>query len=333
MAELIREAMFYEKLEGKRVVCQLCPQYCVLSDRATGICRARVNDGGTLVAKNYGQYLGLALDPIEKKPLYHYRPGSKILSLGANSCNLKCSFCQNYQISQFEAFTYSITPEKLYLELGKINLSEKQIAFTYTEPLTWYEFIYDFASIYRDVDVVLISNGFINEEPLKKLLPYVAAFNIDLKSFNDNFYQQQCKGRIEPVKNSIRLVYESGVHLEVTLLLIPGLNDDPNELDFLAKFLSSISDQIPLHISAYHPDYQLNVPATTEEGVQKAIDIAKRHLKYVYGGNLPKESLRTTYCPSCSRELITRSYFGVRSYVEAKASCPKCKDKIYGRFI
>ncbi|MCB5259437.1 MAG: AmmeMemoRadiSam system radical SAM enzyme [Candidatus Cloacimonetes bacterium] len=329
MSTIMREAMFYKNLNKETVQCELCPHYCVIHSGEQGKCRSRENIEGKLYANNYAQSIGISIDPIEKKPLYHFRPGSRILSLGPNSCNLNCKFCQNYSISQLLSPTISISIDDLYQTVcSKCKI--KQIAFTYTEPLTWYEYIIDFAEKYPDVDVVLISNAYINPEPLKRIIPYIKAINIDLKSFTNEFYQDLCSGSIDPVKKSIEMCVAANIHTEITLLLIPSLNNNSKELELYCQYLAEINKEMPLHISAYHPDYLIDTPPTSIDDVASAIAIAKNKLDYVYGGNLPIDDYASTKCPNCGKEIIERRMHWCRSTVEADALCPHCKHKIYG---
>lgn len=327
-----REAMHYRKLPNGKLMCELCPHYCVLGENQSGICRSRKNMNGKLWATNYGRSIGLAVDPIEKKPLYHFHPGSMIVSLGPNSCNLKCDFCQNYQSSQFEIVTHAIEPAMLYDQICKLSESPKQVAFTYTEPFTWYEFIYDFAEAYPDVQIVLISNGFINDSPLREILPKISAMNIDLKAFSDSFYADFCGGRIDYVKKAIKTVFEAGVHLEVTLLLIPGRNDDDEDVRGLARFIASISKEIPLHISAYRPAYLSSIPATKVEDVIRTVDIAKESLNWVYGGNLPAMMMANSVCVECGSLLIDRKLGYTKNYLAQPGVCKNCGFEVYGVF-
>ena len=332
MPEMMREAMYYQKASGKSLVCRLCPRYCMIQESEQGFCRSRANIDGTLYATNYAKVAALAMDPIEKKPLYHYHPGSKILSLGPNTCNLNCSFCQNYQISQFEAPTQELSPVALYDLLKKHSGDHLQVAFTYTEPLTWYEYILDFASSYPEVNIVMISNGYLSAEAFKNLLPHVGAFNIDLKAMQDSFYQDECGGRLKPVLQNIRSCVEAKVHLELCFLLIPGLNDAKADILRMADFIAELNPEIPLHISAYHPDFKMQKVATGLEDIKRAIDLVRDKLCNVYGGNLPTEDYMQSFCPNCKAQIIHRSWQGSSSDVGKEARCPHCGASIYGVF-
>ena len=296
----MREALYYQVIkphEDKQTLsdvlqCLLCPRACILHENQNGYCRGKKATGGKLYALNYAEAVSLAIDPIEKKPLYHYHPGTQILSLGPNSCNLSCSYCQNWQISQQECATREVS----IVELASLTrgMKPKQVAFTYSEPLMWYEYIWDFAQYAPDVDIVLVTNAFINETPWMQMMQKVKAVNIDLKAYREEFYKEQCGGDLDTIKRNIRIAYESGVHVELTNLLIPGLNNSSREVDEMASFIASIDERIPLHISAYHPQYKLQIRASLPQEIEAACDIAATHLKHVYAGNcnVPKYSQR-----------------------------------------
>lgn len=295
-------ARYYEKLDDNRIRCLLCPHQCDIRPGHTGICGVRRNPGGTLMAESYGQITSLALDPIEKKPLARFHPGSFILSAGSYGCNFRCPFCQNHTISMnrmqndrqdtcragWPRSVY-ISPEDLVekaLELvpeGNIG-----IAYTYNEPLIAYEYVYDCSRLAHEKGLknVVVSNGYISMEPLQEILPFIDAFNIDLKSFKDEFYTKICAGMPEPVKNTIKLAAAS-CHVEVTTLIIPGLNDSEAEMEELSAWLSSISPDIPLHLTRFFPNYKMqDRPPTPPDTIYSLVRIAREHLKYVYTGNL-----------------------------------------------
>ncbi|MEN6445785.1 MAG: AmmeMemoRadiSam system radical SAM enzyme [Candidatus Cloacimonas sp.] len=279
----MREAMFYLK-EGDKIKCQLCPRECLLSEGQKGFCRSREVINGALIATSYGKTIALSLDPIEKKPLYHFHPGSMIVSLGPNACNLTCKFCQNWEISQQDCFTRFLSIEELIAVINDQPI--KQVAFTYTEPLMWYEYILDFAAQAPEIDVVLVTNAYLNKKPWQNILKVTKAVNIDIKSYRDKFYRDICGGKLEVILANIITAKEMDVHIELTNLLIPGYNDSEEELTDLAKFIASVDLNIPLHISAYRPCYKMNVRPTTSEEVENACEIASRYLKYVYAGNV-----------------------------------------------
>lgn len=326
------EAMYYKKLETGEVVCLLCPHKCWLKEGQRGVCRGRTNIQGRLVVTNYGKSVALGLDPIEKKPLYHYFPGTQIVSLGSNSCNLACSFCQNYRISQADAPTETISSKALRALIQKYSPQDLQVAFTYSEPLTWYEYIRDFALKYPEIRIILVSNGFINPEPFAELLPYISALNIDLKAIDNEFYTRHCRGSLQPVLESILQAHAAKKHLEITLLLIEGLNDAAKDIAALAGFIAGLNPDIPLHISAYHPAYKLKVPATPQAAIETAIAIAKKQLNYVYGGNLHTTYYMQSHCPKCGNLLIKRDHDGSKSLLNEANNCSQCGHAIYGIF-
>jgi len=272
------------RLDGEYVVCELCPHFCKLKEGQSGLCRGRMALEGKLYATNYAQTAAIALDPIEKKPLYHFHPGSKIISLGPNSCNLSCSFCQNWQISQTQSSTQTISIQEL--KVLCLNHKPHQVAFTYSEPLMWFEYIHDFSLAAPEIEIVLVTNAYLNAIAFTELLPGIKAMNIDLKSMNDNFYQMLCGAGVEVVKNNLGLAYQAGIHLEITNLLIPGYNDSESEIFSMAEFIASIDKNIPLHVSAYRPEYKMTQRATTREEVEQACTVAATYLNYVYAGNV-----------------------------------------------
>lgn len=283
------EAGYYEKLDGNRVLCRLCPHHCNIRPDHTGICGVRHNREGTLYAMSYGGITSVALDPIEKKPLARFNPGSMILSVGSYGCNFKCTFCQNHSISMCKPETIYISPEDLVQKALKLKPNGNiGIAYTYNEPLISYEYVYDCCVPARENGLknVIVSNGYIEQEPLKELLPFVDAMNIDLKSFGDDFYSKICGGVPEHVRNTIETSSKS-CHVEVTTLIIPGLNDSENEMDSLVSWLASVNPEIPLHLSRFFPTYKMqDRPPTPVETIRSLVRIAKQRLKYVYTGNI-----------------------------------------------
>ncbi len=277
---------------SEAVACELCPHHCRLSEGGTGFCGARGNRGGEVVCLNYGQVTSLALDPIEKKPLYHFHPGSVILSLGSYGCNLRCPFCQNYEISQAgeaQARTRSILPgELLALALQtREQYGSIGVAFTYNEPLVSYEYLRDCAQLLRThgLAVVLVTNGQACAAPLSQLLPLVDAMNVDLKGFSQEFYTW-LQGNLVTTKQTIQMAVAAGVHVEVTTLVIPGRNDSPRAMSDEASWLASLSPDLPLHISRYFPRYHCDIPQTPRHTLAELQHIARRYLHYVYVGNV-----------------------------------------------
>lgn len=271
--------------------CLLCPQDCHIPDGRLGLCRVRLNESGRLYTLNYGRVSSLGLDPIEKKPLFRFHPGSYILSLGTLGCNLACGFCQNWHISQADAPTEALSPEEAAELAARPHhgLMSIGLAYTYSEPSVWAEYILDTAPLARAKGLknVLVTNGYIREEPLKDLLPWVDAANVDLKSFRGDFYRRHCAGRLEPVLETISRLHGAGVHVEVTTLLIPGENDGEAELRELVDWLAALDPGIPLHLSRYHPAHRFTIPPTPVATIRRACDLARNKLRYVYAGNVP----------------------------------------------
>lgn len=283
----MKHADYYEALDGEAVRCLLCPHNCEIKAGCAGICGVRRNEGGVLYAESNGRVTSLALDPIEKKPLYRFFPGSMILSLGGYGCNFRCGFCQNHEISMKRAEYREMTPEALAaLSLELEENGNIGVAYTYNEPLIAYEFVRDSAVKIRGQNQknVLVTNGFICAEPLNALLPVIDAMNIDLKSFSPDFYKQ-IGGSLEPVKKTIETAAKA-CHVEVTTLVIPGKNDSPEEIESLASWLSGVSPEIPLHLSRFFPRYKMTELAHTPLETMLALEkISKKHLKYVFLGN------------------------------------------------
>ncbi|MFN2363303.1 MAG: AmmeMemoRadiSam system radical SAM enzyme [Halarsenatibacteraceae bacterium] len=317
-------------METKKVQCNICPHNCNLQEGQAGICMARENRAGEIVPLNYGEVASMSVDPIEKKPLFHFKPGSQILSIGTWGCNMQCGFCQNWQLSQQKVPTRHYEPEEILDEIRERGLSS--LAFTYSEPIIWYEYVYDTALLMKEnnIDTVMVSNGFINQEPLLELLPYIDGFNIDLKAIDDDFYRQECNGRLEPVKNTIRKIAESEAHLEITNLVIRDKNDSIQKLEELIEFISSVDKEIPLHLSRYYPAYKYELEATDIDLLKRAYDLASEKLDYVYLGNIREMNYRNTVCPDCGRTIISRDY-RIKLNID-KDKCKYCQHKIKGYF-
>jgi pyruvate formate lyase activating enzyme len=330
MDAIRREAAYYEKRKEGLTRCGLCPQACGISEGSTGICRTRTTSGTRLELLNYGEYTSLGMDPIEKKPLYHFYPGWDILSIGGRGCNLTCDFCQNCEISQGDAPTRQIEPEQLAAEVENYRGRSIGIAFTYNEPFIWFEFIRDTAPLVKKngQKIVLVTNGFVNPEPLRELLPYIDAMNVDLKSFDDEFYRKYCGGSVAPVKDTISAAAAAGVWIEVTLLLIPSLNDNPDMLRAQAEWIASISKNIPFHISRYHPCHKLDLPPTPLNTLKRAWEIASEHLNYAYLGNVGEPEFGRTSCPGCGNLLIERLGYNTRTPGLEGEKCANCGAEI-----
>lgn len=292
MSDAARPAMFYAQTEKGGVRCALCPHNCNIPENKAGICGVRKNMGEALWAAGYGRFSALALDPIEKKPLYRFHPGKRILSVGGFGCNLRCPFCQNCDISigyenALRGAEYG-SPEQI-AALARETVSDGNIgvAYTYNEPLIGIEFVYDCARLVREAGLynILVTNGYVKREPLETLLPWIDAMNIDLKGFTDNFYKK-LRGSLEPVRETIEASHKR-CHMEITTLIIPGENDSAEEIESLARWIASLNPEIPLHLTRFFPRYQYSdKPATPQETVYRLSEIARKHLTNVFLGNI-----------------------------------------------
>jgi pyruvate formate lyase activating enzyme len=322
------QARYYHLLTNGKIQCDLCPQACQIPVNQAGFCHVRQRREDELLAANYGLVAALALDPIEKKPLYHFYPGRPILSVGTIGCNLACEYCQNWRISREQAAaTRSVSPEELCALAEQASREEGSIglAYTYSEPVVWYEFLLDTMPLIRTAGLrnVLVTNAFLQPEPWRELLKFTDAANIDLKGFDPQFYKRFCQGRLPPVLDNIREAVGQ-IHLELTTLIIPGANDRPEQIEALTKWIAALDPAIPLHLSRYFPNYRLDLPATPVATMEAARQIAGAHLKYVYLGNLGETG--HTYCSGCGRLLIRRE--GYRTQVLTGETCPDCGEKV-----
>lgn len=321
-----RAEFFVRDPDNNQVTCHLCPNRCVVRDEKTGICRVRRNVGGVLYATNYGEVSSYGMDPIEKKPLYHFYPGHQILSLGTVGCNLHCRFCQNWEIAHRDASTVRVTPGEIVESARQQGRHCVGIAYTYSEPLVWYEFVYDTAVLAREAGLknVLVTNGFVEQEPLEKLLPYIDAMNIDVKAFTDEYYRRLCRGRLDPVRRTVELAVRH-CFVELTTLLVTGENDSPEEIRELVSWIAGLNPEIPLHLPRYFPNYRLDLPATPLESMRRAREIAQDKLYHVYLGNVWDAEGGDTYCPQCRREVIGRSGYVVRAlHLQPGNRCKHC---------
>ncbi|MEM3054182.1 MAG: AmmeMemoRadiSam system radical SAM enzyme [Candidatus Bathyarchaeia archaeon] len=332
----MKEAMFYEKLENNFVHCFLCSHHCRIAEGKRGICSVRENIGGTLYSLVYGKLIANAVDPIEKKPLFHFLPGSRAYSIATVGCNFRCLNCQNYDISQMPkpqkpVLGEEVSPEEI-VEAAKFYKCES-IAYTYTEPTIFFEYAYETAKLAKKEGIknVFVSNGYISEEALKTIAPYLDANNIDLKSFSDDFYKKVCGARLDPVLDAIRMHKELGIWIEITTLVIPSLNDSEENFRKIAEFIKNLDDNIPWHVTRFYPAYRLlDLPSTPVSVLDKARKIGLEiGLKYVYQGNVPGEG-ENTYCPSCGKLLIQRQGYDVKLYEIRDSKCPSCGSKING---
>jgi pyruvate formate lyase activating enzyme len=328
----MKEASFYTKEQDGSLSCLLCPHNCRIIKDRSGICGARINQNGELMTRNYGIITGASFDPIEKKPLYHFYPGSQILSVGTVGCNLHCPFCQNYTLSRYfddggRSAGTPVDPVELERMLENGSFRQKGIfrgvAFTYSEPMVWFEFVRDAGTLVRNKGGmnVLVTNGFINPEPLAELIPLVSAANVDLKAFTEEHYSQ-LGGKLAPVLSSIEKMKEGGVHIEITTLVVTGLNDTLDEIENIAKWISRLDRKIPYHLSRYFPQYRYEKHATEISFLHEAYDAARAHLDYVYVGNTGVEN--DTVCPSCGNTVVSRTGFSARCVGINEGSCSQC---------
>ena len=333
------EAYLYKHLKEKKVKCNLCNHRCIIKDGKRGICGVRENRDGILESLVYGRLIAKHIDPIEKKPLFHFLPGSISYSIATVGCNFKCLFCQNADISQMASDHNGMiigdccSPKEVVdaAEKGKC----KSIAYTYTEPTVFFEFAFDTAKLAHDrgIQNIFITNGYMSSEALHTISPYLDAANVDLKAFTKSFYKEICGARLEPVKETLKLMKKLGIFVEVTTLLIPGLNDGIEELKKLALFIAgSLGTETPWHVSAFYPTYRLtDRPPTPVESLVMAREIGiKAGLRYVYTGNLPGDNGENTFCYSCGKLLINRLGFSIIKNVLEKGRCPYCGAQIDG---
>jgi pyruvate formate lyase activating enzyme len=319
----MRDALYWEAGEAGKVHCLLCPNDCRIADGKAGICGVRENHGGRLELPHYGAISSIAVDPIEKKPLYHFHPGSRILSVGFVGCSFHCGFCQNWHISQStHANTRYVSP----IDLVDTARREKSfaIAYTYSEPLVHFEYILDTAKLARTAGLknVLVTNGYLNSTPAAELLPFVDAANVDLKAWDAEFYRHETGGKLEEVKRFIREAVGK-IHLEVTTLVIPTKNDDPAQIEGIAGFIAGLDHDIPLHLSGYHPQYKYEVPPTPAATVRRLAEVARKRLSYVYTGNLGAEAADTV-CAACGNVLVRRTGWRVEVTGVKAGACAKC---------
>ncbi len=317
-------AAWWRPLPNGQAACDLCPVGCRLREGQTGPCGTRANRSGRMEPLHYGRIVSAAVDPMEKKPLYHFHPGKPILSVAAPGCNLHCAFCQNWSISQQPAApTRPATPAEV------VALARREgsigIAYTYSEPLVWFEFVRDTARLARAAGLVnvVVTNGYLCPEPLAELLPLLDAANIDLKSMDDRFYRKVCKAQLAPVLAAIGQFHAAGVHVELTNLVIPGHNDGPEQIDALVDFVADLDPGIPLHFSAYHPAWKLDAPPTPRATLERAHGQARRRLAHVYLGNTTGSLGRDTCCAGCGAVVVERTGRGARVRL-TDGGCPDC---------
>ncbi|WP_297058362.1 AmmeMemoRadiSam system radical SAM enzyme [Thermosulfurimonas sp.] len=335
----MREALLYERLEGREVRCHLCNHRCRIPPGKTGLCGVRKNEEGVLYSLVYGQIIARHVDPIEKKPLFHFLPGSLSYSIATVGCNFQCDFCQNFEISQFPRHYGYVTGERISPEevvAEALRSGSRSISYTYTEPTVYFEFALDCARLADEKGLknVFVSNGYMTPEALDTLHPHLHAANIDLKAFREEFYARHCKARLKPVLETLKYLKRLGVWLEVTTLIIPGENDDPGELREIAAFIrDELGPETPWHVTRFYPTYRLLTrPPTPVEILQRAYSLGREAgLKYVYTGNIPGDKGENTYCWSCGRLLIERYGFRIlKNEITPEGRCPECGAVIDG---
>ena len=336
---MIKNAMLWTPQAESRVSCCLCAHRCLISPEKFGICGVRRNDGGKLVTLVYGEVIAAHVDPIEKKPFYHFLPGTTSFSIATVGCNFRCSFCQNWEISQASMKSgdgvggFKLMPTDVVREA--VDRGCRSISYTYTEPTIFFEYAYDTAKLVREKGLRnnFVTNGYMTAEALETIRPYLDAANVDLKAFKDETYKRVCKARLEPVLDSIRLMKRLGIWIEVTTLVVPGLNDGDEELAAIARFLAGVDPDIPWHISRFHPDYKYTeVPATPVRTLERAFDLGKREgLRFIYVGNVAGLS-EDTLCPSCGKVLIRRRGFNADENLMNGVNCPFCGASVPGVF-
>lgn len=331
----MKKALYYKMLENGIVKCQLCPHYCLINDNEHGLCNVRINRKGDLYSEFFEKVTAVGLDPIEKKPLYHFYPGTKILSVGSLGCNMKCLFCQNYRISQ-------VTPENseqtssfsvnAIIRLATQKAENIGIAFTYNEPGTFYEYMINVAMLAQPIGLktVMVTNGYINREPLEEIIPFIDAFNVDLKAFSESFYKSLTNSRLAPVKKTISRIALANKHLEITNLVIPGMNDNYAEFEEMARWIAGeTGERTVFHISRYFPNYQIKIESTPINILLDLYEIAKKHLKYVYLGNVFDIARDTTYCDKCNSTLIVREPGKTTiTGLDKQGNCTKCGNHV-----
>jgi pyruvate formate lyase activating enzyme len=331
-----REASWYKKLEEGRVECELCPQACTVADMERGMCGVRENRGGTYYTLVHSRACAVHVDPIEKKPFFHVMPGEKAFSFSTAGCNVECKFCQNWELSQFrpeQVQAYDLPPKTL-VKVAKQN-GARLTAATYGEPVVFWEYVRDaaVAASAAGLKPTVVSNGFIQEKALGEVLPLLSAIKVDLKSFRDEFYRQQVRGRLDPVLKSLQIIREAGVWLEIVVLLVPTLNDSPAELRDLTRWVKTkLGSEVPVHFTRFHPTYRLtDLPPTPVATLERAWKIGREAgLDYVYLGNVPGHPGENTVCPGCGEILIRRVGFRVIKNNLDNGACPDCHREIPG---
>lgn len=334
----MQEALFYRQMGNFKVQCLLCPHNCVIEPGHYGLCHTRMNQKGSLYTSNYGFLSAVSSDPIEKKPLYHFHPGSSILSIGSYGCNLRCDFCQNCDISQIDDYTFDRQAFTEAADLANKAIQHRNnigLAYTYNEPSVYFEYMIRCAGIIREANMcnVMVTNGYINKSPLDDLLGCMDAFNVDLKSFRNTFYRDRSGASLKPVLNTISRIAGSASHLELTFLIIPDHNDNEGEWKQMLQWISDhCSRDTVLHVSRYFPRFKMQKPPTPLTTISRFLDMARDQLDFVYPGNTPQLE-NHSYCPACGMLLIERyAYTSTIRGLNSDGTCWQCKRKIYGVF-
>jgi pyruvate formate lyase activating enzyme len=329
-----KEAMLWEARGDNKVRCSLCAHRCIIRDQKRGICGVRENRAGTLYTLNYALTSSVAPDPIEKKPLFHFHPGTTVFSLGTVGCNFRCRHCQNYSISQCpieDAPFLQEYPPETAVELAKDH-GCAGIAWTYNEPTIWFEYTYDSAQLAKreGLYTVYVTNGYMTGEALETISPYLDAMNIDVKGFTEGFYKEMTSAKLAPVLETVERAVEEGIHVEVTYLVIPTKNDDEDEIRRFVDWVEGVSPEIPVHFTRFHPDYLMrDLPPTPVKTLEMAREIGIKKLSYVYTGNVPGDPGENTYCPDCGAEIVKRWGFVVEKVeLTPDLKCPECNREI-----
>jgi len=334
--EELVEVMFYQSLDGDRVECQVCPRKCRIADQERGFCGNKENRGGRYYTLVHSRACAVQVDPIEKKPFFHFLPGSFSLSIAAAGCNIECQFCQNWQIAQFrpEQVRSAFLPPEEVVRRAK-ETSCQSIAYTYSEPVSFYEYMFDTAVVGQKEGVrsVVVTNGYINEEPLRRLCDHVAAVKVDLKAFTERFYKEICRGELKPVKETLIRLKRWKTWTEIVVLIVPGQNDKPAEIREMAKWIrEELSPDVPLHFTRFHPAYKMqDLPPTPVATLERCAAIGKEEgLNFVYIGNVPGHRDENTLCPACNQVVISRKGFGILNKNLREARCGFCGFQIPG---
>ncbi|MBU0971826.1 MAG: AmmeMemoRadiSam system radical SAM enzyme [Proteobacteria bacterium] len=333
------EALLYDKLERNLVQCRVCNHFCKIKDGKKGICNVRENQGGMLVSLVFDQIIATSVDPIEKKPIFHFKPGSYSYSIATMGCNFNCHFCQNSDIAQMPSDTKGVIrgkkihPRKIVEQA--VAAGCQSISYTYTEPSVFFELAYETAKVAKEnhLSNIFVTNGYMSGDLISLVTPFLDAVNVDLKAFDEKFYQTYCHARLEPVKQTLRLMKKAGILVEVTTLLIPGLNDDPEELARLAAFLvNDLGCDTPWHVSRFHPSYRMtHMGPTPVAALERACEIGqKAGLAHVYTGNVPGLSFENTRCRSCDALVVKRHGYTIENYLKENGTCPVCDVGVVG---